>query len=183
MSTQTRPRTADHLKSLKKPVQVVVPIHHDDDAVADYEKAQEALGRAELLEEDLTDLKVARDAAAEELRQHTTFLTFRSMGRKAYQALIEAHPPTNEQREQYRSEHGVDAPYDQEKFAPALVAACAYDEDGDLVWTEEEAQQIFDEWNSSEIVTLFQAAIACNSVRRVTDLGKASGSTRNSGKS
>jgi hypothetical protein len=190
-TTKTRPRTADHLKSAKKPVQVTVAIHHDDELVVAYEEASDALARAELLQDhdadkdaaEIVQLREAKSAAAEALREATTFITFKSMGRKAYQALIEEHPPTEEQKKQYQTEHGMEAPYDQETFAPALVAACAYDSDGELIWTVEEAEEVFEEWNSSEIVTLFQAAIQCNSARRVTDLGKASGSTRSFGKS
>lgn len=190
--TVNRPRTADHLKSAKKPVTVPVTIHHDDELVDAYEQTAAAYARALLLAEDnpsqaqldeLDGLELAKEQAAQALREHSTFLTFRSMGRKAYQELIEAHPPTEEQKEQYKEEHGVEAPYDAETFAPALVAACAYDSSGELVWTVEEVTEIFDEWNSSEIVTLFQAAIQCNNARRVTDLGKVSGSTLNSGKS
>lgn len=188
----TRPRTFDHLKSAKKPIEQVVPIHHDDDLLAAYEDAGAALGRAELLAEDgddasalrIAELREAKDRAAEALRAETTFLTFRSIGRRAYQDLIEDNPPTAEQRVQHKEDHGVEAPYNDETFAPALVAACCVDpKTGEPTFTVEEVAQLFEEWNSSEVIAMYQAAINVNNRRRVSDLGKQSGPTRGSARS
>jgi hypothetical protein len=183
-STATRPPTRDHLKK-KRPMEVVVPIHHNDTTVEAYEKASDELARAELLDqvEDLPALKEAKAAAAEALADDTTFLTFRALGRKAYEELLTQHPATPEERAEALAKEEPEPAYNQETFSVALVAASCIEEDGTPVWTEDEARDVFDEWNQAEIVLLWSAALTANAKRRVTDLGNSYGSTRGSGKS
>jgi hypothetical protein len=44
--------------------------------------------------------------------------------------------------------------------------------------TEEEVNELWDEWNSAELGSLFLAAMTVNTSRRVADLGNAFGGTR-----
>lgn len=188
---QNRPPTFDHLKK-KKPVEVTVVVHHDDALVKAYESAQQALGEAEFTAgadgdetaSRLDRLREAAESAREALEDETTWLTFRSIGRRAYDALIEAHPPTKEQLEKAEKENLPRPQYDEDSFAIAVVAAsCVDPSTGEQFMTEEQVAELFDDWNTAEVVALYTAALQCNSVRRVTDLGKASGPTRSSGRS
>lgn len=73
-------------------------------------------------------------------------LTFRAIGRKAYDDLIAQHPG------------GESEPYDPETFPPALIAACCVDPD----LSTDEAQYVFDEWTIGEVAALFATAVAIN---------------------
>lgn len=63
---------------------------------------------------------------------------------------------------------GSKAPWHFDTWAPALVAASSE-------LTEAEVAQIWDAWNQQEIDELFAAALQVNNARRVAELGKARG--------
>ena len=80
-------------------------------------------------------------------------LTFRSIGSAAYDRLVSKFPPTREQKAE-----GLN--YNMDKFAPALISACAADPE----MSEDEAKEIWesDAWNRGELMTLFMTAVEVN---------------------
>ncbi|MGW7579727.1 hypothetical protein ACWGKU_04965 [Kitasatospora sp. NPDC054768] len=106
--------------------------------------------------------------AEQALADVTVSLTFRALPRPAWEALLKAHAPTEEQ-----ADHGMQ--YNVETFPAALVAASYVerDETGAEVdgMTVEDAQVLLDEWSDSDAKVLFTGALAVNQQLRV-DLGK-----------
>ncbi len=96
-------------------------------------------------------VKVALDDAS------TVVLRFRAVGHKRYKALLDAHPPTDEQKQDENH-----PPYNSETFPIALIAASCVEPR----MTEEQVQELDDEWNTSELVPLWLAAIEVNTQRR-----------------
>ena len=78
---------------------------------------------------------------------------FRSIGSKAYSALVDAH--------QEGKERGL--PFNPETFGPALVAASAVEP----VLTPEQVTELWDEWNTGELLALFAAALDANTSSNV----------------
>lgn len=161
----------------KKPRTEVVPVVLDDDAALAYEEAAEALRAAQsnghspeqlaVLESELGRLRAAVD-------ESTVRMVFRSIGAKAYDELVDRHPPTDEDHEEIQRILGsaARAPYNGETFAPALIAASLCDPSLDLA----DVQAIWEGWNREERTQLFNAALSVNSrARKVAELGKGSG--------
>lgn len=109
--------------------------------------------------------KEALSAAEEGVRKASTTIVFRSIGRKAYEALVDSHPPTDEQNALHVKENdGQPAPYNGDTFPPALISASAV---SPLIPLED-ALQMWDEWNSNELVDLFTSALIVNTARRMS---------------
>ena len=87
---------------------------------------------------------------------------FRSIGRVAYEALLDAHQPTDEQRAKGRAQK-VKVEWNPDTFPPALIAAAAVDP----VFSLDEATELWesDDWNGEELLPLFFAAVAVNTSR------------------
>ncbi|WP_329131551.1 hypothetical protein OG552_10500 [Streptomyces sp. NBC_01476] len=116
------------------------------DRLADAKKALAACGRA------VQKAQAAVDGAS-------TFLVFRALPRPEYEALIKAHPPTEEQAEEGE-------PWNIDTLAPALISAASVD--GMPV---EDATHYLDTWGPAESIALWQAAYSVQNKNR-TDLGK-----------
>lgn len=176
-----KPATLDHLKK-KEPLETSVPILLSDAPIEAVEAARSRVLRAEgNLAESPDDSGLQREMAAaqndldealEAQNEEVVWCRFRSIGRKAYDRLIDEHPPTDKQKEE-AAEAGNPAPYNGETFAPALVAASCVEPK----MTVEDAKEIFEEWNQSESFSLFMAAMRVCTGRRVSDLGNGSGGT------
>lgn len=178
LEARSAQRTATREQLLaKKPRTEVVTIVLDDEVAAAYEEAASHLEAARrnghtpeqvtALEKELRKLRASVDEA-------TVRMVFRSIGAKAYDALVDAHPPTDEDHEEIRSVLGTTAraPYHGDSFAPALIGASL----AEPVLSADEVQQIWDTWNREERTQLFNAALSVNSrARKVSDLGKGSG--------
>jgi len=179
---EKRPVTFDHLKK-KKPVEATVEILLDDEPSLAVRDARSRLLQAETaLSENSEDeaLLAERDAAKSQvdealalMKAETVTLRFHSIGRKAWEALIDANPPTVEQRHAAKEE-GNEAVWNSDTFPQALIAASCVEP----VMSLEQVQELFDEWNTAESGALFNAAYAVNMSRRVPDLGNASGGTQ-----
>jgi hypothetical protein len=179
-----RPQTWDHLKSAKKPLELRIPVYLDGEPIERLEKArveQETAktrhmalkgtpGEADALD-DLERLDAAVSAAEDAVRESTAWFLIRKpspRGRKQYEALVEAHPPTEKQVAEAHVNGQDRPPYDAETFAPALLSmSCA-----EPLLTVEQATELFDDWSITECSELFSACLAVNTGRRTVDLGK-----------
>lgn len=164
-------------KFAKKPLEKKVIVPQDDELVEALERADQDLGRAQLLEKGVEEARAARDAAMEALEAGSIVIRLRALSRPDYQALLDLYPPTPEENEEHRAKHGFDALYSTEKFAPALVLAslnAAERAHGEPETTEEEFLRDLwtsDDWNAGEVSHLFNEALQVNTARRVADLG------------
>ena len=168
MGKASRPPTFDHLRK-KQPLERSISVPLNDAAVLAFQEASEALGRVQMVKGDETEAQAAFDAAKTALEAETVELRFRSIGRKRYDELVRAHPPTEEQKAE-----SADAPYNVETFSAALIAASCIEP----VMTEAEVAELADEWNVAEYMQLWVAALEVNTQRRVVELGKAWNGTR-----
>lgn len=176
------PPTFDHLKKKQKRTKKV-PIHLDDEVAAEVEQLR--------TEREQWKITLARsggdrdtpfprqdelDAALERLRASTVEMTFQSLGRRAYDELVEAHPPTDAQKEEAREQAKRDGqdpdtvylPYDVEEFPIQLIAASCIEPQ----MTVPQVRELWDEWSTTDLTTLFMAALEVNTQRRVVDLGE-----------
>lgn len=172
-----RPATFDHLKA-KAPLERTVSVVLSDEAVRAWEVASSAYEGARLagrvtpeLEAGRVtpELEAARDEARAAVEAATVTLRFRSIGRRRYDSLVEDHPVSDEGRQRAQDQGAPAPPYDVETFAPALIAASCVDP----VLTVEQVGEIWDEWNTAELMELWAAALEVCTQRRVVDLGKA----------
>jgi hypothetical protein len=179
-----RPATLDHLKKKQRMERrVFIPLENEaHDAL---ERAESDLEKARILGEDdkIPALEEAHVAALEAAKDATAVLLFRSMGRKAYEALIEAHPPTPEQTLEFQEQNPIldpktgemvpnvklRPPYNVDTFAPALIAASCVEPD----MSAEEVEELISDWNDTEVMELWVAALEVNTQRRVASWGNA----------
>lgn len=112
----------------------------------------------------LTQMAAAADAALRRARERLEAatlmtLTFRGLPRPDYQALVKAHPPTEEEAED-------GAAWNENTFPAALIAAASVDG-----MSEDDARELMTTWAPAEAFALFRAAQAPQETDR-TDLGK-----------
>lgn len=105
----------------------------------------------------------------------TVTFAFRSIGRRALEALRLAHPPTDEDKAE-AERHGVDPavlPW-AETFEPALLAACLIPEEGEDPLTAEDFAELYESenWNAAELRSLFGTALSVNQTNSIEALGK-----------
>lgn len=184
-----RPATLDHLKK-KEPLERTVDIVLNDRSVDAHREAELSLLQAQTALAGLADdapnrremekaVKAAQaelDAAQADLDENTVTMRFRSIGRKAYDALLDAHPPRDEDKKA-ADEQGVAAGtinWNTETFPQALIAASCVEPQ----MTAEDIAEIYDSWNTAELAPLFYTALAVNTNNRVGNLGNAFGGTR-----
>lgn len=178
--TLQRPATFDHLRSRKKPMVKRVTICLDPDLAAALDEARSEHDVAKVRYETkptdaerATALETAEAALAEATQaveaEAVTFV-FKGLGRRRYDDLISAHPPTEDQRKKHKRQTGGDLEWDPEKFPVAVVAASLVEPH----LTVDQVAELWndDTWNSAELMELFWAAINVNQQRRVVDLGK-----------
>lgn len=163
-----RPATFDHLKA-KAPLERTVSVVLSDEAVRAWEVASSAYEGARLAGRVTAELEATRDEARAAVEAATVTLRFRSIGRRRYDSLVEDHPVSDEGRQRAQDQGAPAPPYDVETFAPALIAASCVDP----VLTVEQVGEIWDEWNTAELMELWAAALEVCTQRRVVDLGKA----------
>lgn len=116
--------------------QVTVPLRMDfgpdsDAALKEFTTADAALADAKLRNlPDLAGLERRVKSAREALRPFYDRLLVRALPSDEMDALVAAHPPSEEQRAKAK-EKGGDAAWNPDTFAPALLAACVAPEDPD----------------------------------------------------
>ena len=113
----------------------------------------------------LADLVAVRDAASKALEAVRQRWTFRSLGRKAWKALVDAHPTTDATNELWQAEGGAGpAPYDFDALGPDLIAAAVVTP----AVTPAQVAAMFDgdDWNDAEIQTLYQTAVLAQTSAR-----------------
>lgn len=190
--TQPRPATADHLVSGKRPVTKTVEVVLDPALAVQIRDAQRRADDTErqlaLRPDDDPTQRAAWEAAeaVEVLRARAVeedavvAVRFRSIGRVAWDDLIRAHPPTDEQTAEAKKEGTDGLNFNPDTFPPAVVAASV----DEPKLTAEQVAAMWDspDWNQAELTVLFTAALEVNNSRHTLDLGKGSGGTATTAK-
>ena len=134
---------------------------------------------AEIPEPSPHDSEEAWDDYRVRVAEATVEVTFRSIGRRRYDELQKAYPPTPGQIADFKRKGLPEPVTDPEKFTAALIAASSvspklsYEEVRELVDSEA--------WNDAELNELFMAALNVNQSSRTAALGKDFGRTNGSG--
>lgn len=165
----TRPPTFDHLKKKSKPTKRLTVVL-DDDLAQDAEAAARALSEtqyAKSTKAEIARLEGAVKTADAAVAEASVVLVFQSIGRRRYDELVDAHPPTEQQQEDAKAQGGV-AGYNPTTFLPALISESLLDP----ALTIEQVNELWDEWNNAEVLALINAAMEVNTTRRTADLGK-----------
>lgn len=189
-----RPATLDHLRSLKRPVTRTVPLVCDPEVGAEWDRLTGVLSaaQAKLDASEAADIPAARlrtlrkavvDAQAEvdAYRPTVEAVTFtfklRSMGRRSFEELMDAHPPTPAELAEADAKGEPRPQWSADTFAVALIAHTL---EAPKLTEAEVRAELWDneDWNNAELSTLWMAALAVNNERRVADLGNGSGTTR-----
>ena len=107
----------------------------------------------------LADAQAALEKAKADAEAASIVLSFQALDRKAYQALMADHPPTEAQIEE-----GYD--FNLDTLGPVLIAASSLDG-----ITAEDAAAFLDQWSNAEGEALLNAAFGVQREDRM-DLGK-----------
>jgi hypothetical protein len=150
----------DAIMSRKKPVTKRVTIQLDADIPHRVQALQDAITEAQRYDRshNATDTAPALEKQMDELLAEAkgteAEFIFASIGREAYDRIVEAHPPKPDQKKEGNQ-------FDPETFPPALIAASCIQP----TITPEQAYEIFNEasnWNGAELLRLFYAALEAN---------------------
>lgn len=184
--TATPKQPQDHLRSRKKPMAKTVRFIGDPEAMDRLEEARRELqslkSMAEARSMEVDGAELARlqeniDAAQAEVDDSIIKIRFQGLGRKAYEQLQRAHPPTEEQKAEGDEETGP-VTFNPETYPIALITACAAE-----VWvggkvqefSAPEDKQAFldsDVWNQAEFWEMWMTCLHVNQTRKIGDLGK-----------
>lgn len=175
--------TQDHLhkKIVKKALSETIWVAGDQELVTRHDQARNRYAnatRARKLRGEVPAIEVELEAARSELEQieeelnqsGAVRLTFRAIGRKAFEELLSANPPSKDQLEDLsmRGSNGETPTFNPEVFPQRLVAAS-------LGMADEEIMEWWDgpDWNGGELQELFFHAMKVNQETRIINLGNA----------
>jgi hypothetical protein len=174
----SRPVTFDHLRSKKKPITGKVEILLDSEVQNLLDAAQEKVDKATVLAADqspehlaaLEEAKLEYDEAKSEAEDSVVVFKFRSIGSRAYDDLISAHPITPDQTVKIKEAGGDPVAWNLDSFPPALVNSCMYEP----TLTDDQFMEIWksEEWNGAELMSMFYKCLEINSVVRTANWGK-----------
>lgn len=183
-----RPPTYDHLRSKKKPTIRKVMLSMDSEVEYELWQAQQEFGMAEMMLQSAegtraqdpdryADQEQKYNAAKERLKkaekaaeEDAIEFVFKSIGRKAYDDLVAAHPPTDKNRKEIEKQGGDpdQMAWNPDTFPAALIAASIVKPD----LTGEQVQEMWesDDWGI-ELETLLTVALSAQQSRRVVEVG------------
>ena len=159
-SETAKKRTMSSIIRDKKPNTKTVDIVLDSDLaneiqLKEQEKAQMQSRRGRSLADGIGPLETELDALYEKAAEAVVTFIFRDPGRKPFDELAIAHPPTVEQKKRVADLGGGILEFNIDTFPPALLALTAWEPK----MTLQQAETIFDEWGSGDAETLFAAAL------------------------
>ena len=162
--TSDKPSTAEILR-LKKPNERSCEILLDPELGRKIREKENELEKVEARKRRSRDLatpgpegiQAELDALYEEAADAYVTFTFRDIGKKKYDALIMAHPPSEDDIKQWEMGGGQGKlAYSITTFPAALISVTSTEPK----ITPEEATSIWEEWGAGDIETLFITAMA-----------------------
>ena len=164
--------TLEEIRRLKKPNRQTVEILLDPEMADDIKRLEKDLRDARRLDArenrnpQAPGIEKQLETLQEEALEYTAEFVFQDIGRKRFEDLIKAYPPSEEEKEAGNQ-------WDPEAFAPALVAATAFQPE----MTIEEASDLLNEWGHGEAEALFTAALLVCTERAPVPFTRASTGT------
>lgn len=151
-------KSFDEIRRAKRPNEVSVELVLDPEMGRTLEELERRYEREKRLDakENRTPkapaiLKEIESLQAQMEDDKVTFV-FRDPGRQKFDALVDAHPPTEKERKELQFQWHPD------DFVPALLALCAVDPK----LSQQESIEIYNEWGRGDVEALFSAALqAC----------------------
>ena len=179
---KAKARTISDILREKKPNSKTVDIILDSDLaneiqLKEAELSQMRIRKGRSLADGIGPLETELDALYEQAADIAVTFIFTDIGRKVFDALVLAHPPTKEQKDRMAEMGGGVLDFNIDTLPPALLALTASDPE----MTLEEATEIFDTWGSGEAEILFSTALLVCKERATVPLSKSGiGPTSNS---
>ncbi len=157
---KAKQRTISDILREKKPNTKTVDIILDSDLAGEIqfkeqELAQMRMRKGRSLADGVGPLQNELDALYESAADIAVTFTFTDVGRKPFEEVLMAHPPTKAQKDHVAATGGGILEFDLDTFPPALLALTASDPE----LTLEEATEIFDTWGSGDAEVLFSTAL------------------------
>lgn len=162
--------TMAEIRNLKKPnIRKCVVLldsslsHLIDEKAAEIERLKRGVSRPSSLA-DRTGAQIDKlEAELEELENQAAELSvefsFRDLGRKAYDSLLAAHPPTDEDQEMWKNAGGEGKlAYSLSTFPPALISAASVEPEISI----EDAEAIFQDWSEGDLELIFTTALVAS---------------------
>lgn len=157
-------RSFADIKALKKPNEVSVELILDPELTRTLAELQRRLVVEERLDRKENRAPVAPsiqkeiDALMDRVDASKVVFTFKDPGRKKFEELVEACPPTAEQKAQAKADGQPQPSWNVFEFVPGLLALTSEDPELSL----EEANDIYDNWGRGDVEALFDTALqAC----------------------
>lgn len=178
-----RPMTYDRLKSKKQATIRKIKLVMNAEIDAEYRAAEMEYGMAQMMystsEEEHTKEATAKfeavkeryEAALKAALDDAQEFVFRSIGRKAFDALVDENPPTNEEIAEVEKAGGkaTDLQWSAKSFPQELVAAASVNPKLTLADTLEMWNS--EDWSFSDLNDLFQTAVNAQNSRRLVEMG------------
>lgn len=152
------------IKALKRPNEVSVEIILNPELTRSLEELERRKAKAERDDQKFNRAPQAPKLQKEieeilaEIEDAKVEFIFKDPGRKEFEALVDACPPTKEQKEEAKA-NGQSAPgWDSETFVPGLLALASHEPE----LTLDDATEIYDQWGRGDVEALFNTALqAC----------------------
>ncbi len=151
------------IKALKKPNEVSVEIILNPELTRSLEELERRKAKAERDDQKFNRAPQAPKLQKEieeiltEIEESKVEFVFKDPGRKEFEALVDACPPTEEQKKEAKAD-GQSIGWNSETFVPGLLALASHEPE----LTLDEAQEIYDMWGRGEVEALFNTALqAC----------------------
>jgi hypothetical protein len=95
------------------------------------------------------------DALADKVEEAKVEFTFKDPGRQKFDELVEACPPTDDDKKRAKDSGDVPPSWSPEKFVPGVLALASFDPD----LTLDDAVEIYDKWGRGDVEALFNTAL------------------------
>jgi hypothetical protein len=170
--------TFDELKARRKPREDSIGVPIDQQLLEQIAELERAIEIQKVLDSQLNRIPEApkTQKRLDELQtiaaDAAEWFTFRELPRKVFKELVRQHPPLDE-----RGKPGGKGRWNEETFAPALIAASCVSHD----FTEAQWTELWDEWGAWIMYPLFACAYQVNEDDSQVPFGsRKSGGTRDS---
>lgn len=146
----------DEILKAKRPNRLSVSITLDPTLTPEIERLEHELRSARRRDErenrppQAPALEKRLEEIKEQINESVIQFTFEDIGRSRFEALVESHPPTDEQKREHEN-----LSWNPDTIAPALISATCVEPEMSL----EKAEQLCRDWSTGDVQMLFNAAL------------------------
>jgi hypothetical protein len=156
-------RSFAEIKALKKPNETSVEVILDPELTRSIEELQRRLATAKRQDErqnrapEAPAIQKEIDELLDKLEQSEAKVEFkfRDPGRQKFDALVDACPPTEEDKKLAKEQNTGAPSWHPQTFVPGLISLCAVDPELSI----EEATEIYNDWGRGDVEALFNSAL------------------------